>query len=140
MSFRLLGGNIFNLYRSKRSNYLTIWKAYHDLENSSTLKEISFPLYFLFISEKKNLSDVSNCECGQLDKYHNPYSYCMRWFSSLPPLCFLRGGSSARHCPGARKLRGTETYLTSDEAICNASKGELQSLNETTTYNITYIP
>ena len=77
-----------------------------------------------------NSVNVSNCRCGQLDKYHNPYSYCMRWFSSLPPLCFLRGGSSARHCPGARKLRGTETYLTSDEAICNASKGELQSLKQ----------
>ena len=88
-----------------------------------------FP-YFLFISEKKNLSDISSCQCGQLHKYHKPsYSYCKTWFSSLPPLCFLKGGSSARNCPGARKLKGTERYLTSDESICNASRGKIHSLH-----------
>ena len=75
-----------------------------------------------------NLSGVASCQCGRLDKYHSPYSYCKTWFQSLPPLCFLEGGPSARDCPGARKLKGTEIYLTSDETICNESKGKLHRL------------
>ena len=75
------------------------------------------------------MTHAKNCQCGQLDKYHAPQSYCKKWFSNLPPLCFLKGGPSARYCAGARKLKGTEIYLTSDESICNASKSKLLTLH-----------
>ena len=80
------------------------------------------PTYKLYFLGPKNSSKELNCTCGPLDAYDNPYSYCKTWFETLPPLCFLKGGSSVRDCPGAKKLKGPEIYLTSDEAICNASK------------------
>ena len=81
-----------------------------------------------------DVTDVTHCQCGQLDKYHNPVSNCKTWFASLPPLCFLKGGLSARYCPGARKLQGTDTYLTSDDSICNANKGKYSCLTTSMFY------
>ena len=87
------------------------------------MKFIEWLRMYLF-SGKLNVSETRNCSCGKLDKYDNPYSYCSKWFSSLPPLCFLKGRSASKDCSGARLLKGTDIYLTHDESICNASSGK----------------
>ena len=79
-------------------------------------------LSYCFISDQQNVSEANTCHCGQIDT--DPFPHCMKLFSDLNPICFLKADPLSRYCPGARKLKGREIYLTSDEFICNKSLRE----------------
>ena len=88
-----------------------------------------------FLSDKKINYEAEHCHCGIDNEYPTINSYCKKWFSNLnESICLLKNRSKARFCNGARNLKGTDIYVTSDESICNASmcKGDsqLRNLNE----------
>ena len=76
-----------------------------------------------YFPDKKEIYESENCHCGKWDAYPSVEPFCAKWFSNLPAICLLKGRTSSRYCPGARKLRGRDIYLSSDYSICNASQG-----------------
>ena len=82
-------------------------------------------IFHIFILDKKALYEAQHCHCGIYDKYPTVNSYCKKWIRNYTqPVCLLKGRSSSRFCNGARNIRGTDIYLTSDQSICNVGMGK----------------
>ena len=85
--------------------------------------KIFFP-HLLGKEEEHNKYVAQYCRCDNWDKHPHVKAFCYNWFGwkKWPPYCKLNGGPMSKNCNGAIKM-GNE-YITADEAICNASKGE----------------
>ena len=74
---------------------------------------------------------IQQCNCTHLNNSSNIGPYCAKWFVGLPPFCLLSGGSTAKYCPGAAKIKNyVDLYYTRHQAVCNKSiHPDLNSFN-----------
>lgn len=71
--------------------------------------------------------DAVGEDCACTDEYNQTAkngfveAWCSNWDSSGSSWCYLKGGLSAKNCPGARKSGNGNFYYTTDSTTCNGA-------------------
>ena len=86
---------------------------------------LSLLVTIIYVDGSLDTAD-KNCRCAFRPEYPSIGPFCSSWTPSIPPYCFLAGGSKAKFCRGAVKVRIGDFYFTNDSTVCKKSRGYIE--------------